>query len=720
MGICSCEQWQKVEMCSVEEGEMDRGEWNRRASQNNYACGTELFAPRFGHAVTTFKDQLWIAGGKTDNYQRWDLRYSTRQADVWKSHDGKSWAQVKTLNGEYSEQNADAKFPGRIAPWWERFGHSLDTMDYTRLAPDGILERQDNYSAMVLAGGYAPDPKNDVWVSEDGAYWRRVYACPSVLEVHISCKPAPWSPRAWHATTIFHDELWVLGGSPLNNEVWAGSNLTKGKVEGETVWNMLWTRYGNDDSVAWSPRSGLAVASQVQRIIVGDGSPWVEKGGREVRLGADTGNGTVLTEYLYVFGGFAGWPEDDARWDGERARNDVYRTQDGYNWTRLDNGGAPWGARAYHSVVTWNANRSAPFVDVTQAAYKDSTELYQTQKGFQTQTKDFEYVYNDHPEGRMEQLNDDIRKERDVFTTIIPRFKREEQRMAPRMWLSGGSYSGEGGGHQHMEGKPNRPDMGNNFVREMDGYVDLWWSRNGIDWYSVTKQEGEKETLYSSSQCFKTRVETEDYYLAKWAHKVVAFKPKSSMISALYFVAGDTVKTMTSEGEELGGSHVSDVFMSSNGILCDINGRTCSDRGICAPTHSRGDLYALEAMVVSAQDQLWREVHPDYDDLNEKGKADARSEALSPSTWSSEEHASIDSNYTYGDVTGLYAFYPRTNKKRDVTSSMYQGCLCFGGFVGEYCEGEDPTLPSGARSFLAAASWLTAVLVLVSTVALEW
>ena len=57
----------------------------------------------------------------------------------------------------------------------------------------------------------------------------------------------------------------------------------------------------------------------------------------------------------------------------------------------------------------------------------------------------------------------------------------------------------------------------------MDGYVDLWWSRNGIDWFSVTKEEGKQETLYSSSQCFKTTVETEDYYLAKWAHKVVPF-----------------------------------------------------------------------------------------------------------------------------------------------------------------------------------------------------
>merc|ERR1719453_1038301 len=113
---------------------------------------------------------------------------------------------------------------------------------------------------------------------------------------------------------------------------------------------MNWERHGSDESVLWSPRAGLAVASQVQRIVVGDGSPWIERG-VTTRYGEDSENRTQTIEYLYVFGGFAGWPADDARWDGERARNDVYRTNDGYNWTRLDSAGAPWPARAYHSAT---------------------------------------------------------------------------------------------------------------------------------------------------------------------------------------------------------------------------------------------------------------------------------------------------------------------------------------------------------------------------------
>ena len=62
-------------------------------------------------------------------------------------------------------------------------------------------------------------------------------------------------------------------------------------------------------------------------------------------------------------------------------------------------------------------------------------------------TPDFQYPYNDDPDGRVEAVNAEGQHQRDAMKTVIPRFKREEQRMAPRMWLSGGSYTGQGGGH---------------------------------------------------------------------------------------------------------------------------------------------------------------------------------------------------------------------------------------------------------------------------------
>ena len=35
---------------------------------------------------------------------------------------------------------------------------------------------------------------------------------------------------------------------------------------------------------------------------------------------------SVDTEYIYVIGGFAGWPLEDERWNGDRTRNDVWRS----------------------------------------------------------------------------------------------------------------------------------------------------------------------------------------------------------------------------------------------------------------------------------------------------------------------------------------------------------------------------------------------------------
>lgn len=36
-----------------------------------------------------------------------------------------------------------------------------------------------------------------------------------------------------------------------------------------------------------------------------------------------------FNDTLFVMGGFGGWPEDDARYNGMRCRNDVYKTKDG-------------------------------------------------------------------------------------------------------------------------------------------------------------------------------------------------------------------------------------------------------------------------------------------------------------------------------------------------------------------------------------------------------
>lgn len=116
-----------------------------------------------GHAAAMFKDRLWVVGGRGELYQTYNLRYQNRRGDVWSSSDGEIWLQSDQLTGDFHLQNFDAVDPGSLAPWYARFGHTLDVLQATNHSSGVVTE------LMVLAGGYTPDPDNDVWVTEDGS-----------------------------------------------------------------------------------------------------------------------------------------------------------------------------------------------------------------------------------------------------------------------------------------------------------------------------------------------------------------------------------------------------------------------------------------------------------------------------------------------------------------------------------------------------------------------
>ena len=172
-------------------------------------------------AATVFKGEIWLTGGRSDLYNMYNMQFSFKNADVWHSNDGSklsftcrlyictdddihcdihigTWVQEALLYGDFYAQNKLVKQPGVIAPWYERFAHSMDALD---LDGDGVTD------IMLLAGGYSPEPSNDVWITPDGVTW-------------FYCGLAPWSPRAWHSTTVYNNTLFIMGGSPLSNEVW--------------------------------------------------------------------------------------------------------------------------------------------------------------------------------------------------------------------------------------------------------------------------------------------------------------------------------------------------------------------------------------------------------------------------------------------------------------------------------------------------------------------
>jgi hypothetical protein len=181
--------------------------WQELVSSNGVK-----FIGRNAHASCVFQGKIWVTGGRSASYTDYNLLTSYKRADVWYTDISGSddvwdglWLQQEKLTGDYFAQNIDVVQPGEIAPWYARYGHTLNAIDINNDGEDDL---------MILTGGYSPSPSNDVWVTEDGNNW-------------IYTGLAPWSPRAWHASTVFQGKLWLMGGTPLNNEVWMLANVTK-------------------------------------------------------------------------------------------------------------------------------------------------------------------------------------------------------------------------------------------------------------------------------------------------------------------------------------------------------------------------------------------------------------------------------------------------------------------------------------------------------------
>ncbi|KDO26193.1 hypothetical protein SPRG_08555 [Saprolegnia parasitica CBS 223.65] len=241
----------------------------------------QRFTPRDGHASTVFQGKLWVIGGQSAPYTTRRLIRTTRRSDIWTSVDGDVWSQVID----------ESPFP-------RRFGHSLTVFPEPSLSGQPIL---------VLLGGYVPTPANDIWYSLDGVAWSQV------------SYNVPWSPRGWHCAITLNSLFYVMGGSPLNNDVWYTSSVVGGN------WKKL-------PSVPWSPRAGHAcVTHSIRNATLGDESA------------QDVG---VL---------LGGWGADT------EMLNDVYRIDISQTWVQATPA-AEWPVRAFTSLISLHASTPSDYL----------------------------------------------------------------------------------------------------------------------------------------------------------------------------------------------------------------------------------------------------------------------------------------------------------------------------------------------------------------------
>ncbi len=221
--------------------------------EHKIPAGQTRWARRYNHTSVVFNNKIWVMGGGNG--------FPYYQNDVWSSADGKNWQEHKIPLGSTRwsarEEHASVTFNGKI---WVLGGYdkndehkndvwsSQDGTHWTKATDASWSARKDHASLVFnnriwVLGGYSTDGgyhKNDVWSSSDGVTWK---------EHKIPAGQTRWSGREDHASLVFNNRIWVLGGYDGNrrNDVWSSSD------------GVNWTEHKIPvGQVRWSGRSGHA------------------------------------------------------------------------------------------------------------------------------------------------------------------------------------------------------------------------------------------------------------------------------------------------------------------------------------------------------------------------------------------------------------------------------------------------------------------------------
>lgn len=168
-------------------------------------------------------------------------------------------------------------------------------------------------NSLYLVGGYNPgktfgDPYyEDVWKSEDGTNWS------------LMTEDGPFLGRRGHGLVALNNSLYLIGGFSVNEE------------SGERQYNNdVWQ---SADGITWKEiKANTKVPS-------GSSSDWVARMHHQC---------VVANNAIYIIGGYSMQDEGESRY-AIKYLNDVWRSTDGINWTKLNN--TDFGMRGEHAAV---------------------------------------------------------------------------------------------------------------------------------------------------------------------------------------------------------------------------------------------------------------------------------------------------------------------------------------------------------------------------------
>lgn len=189
-------------------------------------------------------------------------------------------------------------------------------------------------------------PQSDIWSSSDGKTWK------------LETANAGFGARWLHKTIVYHDAIWLLGGSSQisgvgTREVWRSEN------------GVDWTQIGGASqlpAIAWTASTSATVFNDAMWFVVDgtsysstDGLTWTARsaaGAIDAGIPREYASFTVYNNKLWYIGGsrvqvaIPGPPPTFTR----TAQNDVWSSNDGVAWTNvLAPGVAPFAARQQHA-----------------------------------------------------------------------------------------------------------------------------------------------------------------------------------------------------------------------------------------------------------------------------------------------------------------------------------------------------------------------------------
>ncbi|MGK5092895.1 hypothetical protein WDW89_12875, partial [Deltaproteobacteria bacterium TL4] len=241
----------------------------------NEATPNAQWGVRAGHTNLVFGNKIWLIGGSGSSTNRFN--------DVWNSSNGINWTEI-TPSASWSKRtmHTSVVFNNKIwviGGWGGQSDFRSDVwyssdgvtwLESTSSAPWGGLHI---HSSVVFdgkiwvigghMGGSGPhDQKNDVWYSTDGASWVE------------ATSDAPWGERAGHASIVFDNKMWVIGG---------GTGIITSRQQKNDVWystnGSAWTELTS--SAPWNTRAYPTSVVFNEKIWILGG--WADTGGTERR-----------------------------------------------------------------------------------------------------------------------------------------------------------------------------------------------------------------------------------------------------------------------------------------------------------------------------------------------------------------------------------------------------------------------------------------------------